>query len=85
MSEALGKIRAALKGHDLLGAEAIELKPGAVVLVVLRHPVHTSAIAVDDLRKTAGEIAKILQGERIGACAVVLPEGFALDVIEVST
>lgn len=80
MNEAIGKIRAALRGHDLLGAEAIELQPGAVVLVVLRHPTYADRSVVESLKRCAAEIANLLPR----CVAVTLPEGFGLEVIEVA-
>lgn len=84
MSEALGKIRAALKGHDLLGAEAIDLQPGAVVLVVLRHPNHIDRAQHAGICAAALALADDLKEQGIRACAAVVPDGFGLDVIEVA-
>lgn len=84
MNEAIGKIRAALKGHDLLGAEAIDLKPGAVVLVVLRPPATASPSDIEAVGRTWGAMAEMLQAEGVRAVACCVPHGFALDVIEVA-
>lgn len=79
----IGRIREALKGIDLLGAEAIELRPDAVLLVVLRPSEAMGLREIDDVRRAFGALSEMLQAEGVRAVACIVPPGFALDVIEV--
>lgn len=81
----IGKIREALKGIDLFGAEAIEMKPGAAVLIVLRPPENATTEALDAVSRICKPIADAMQKEGVRGIVCMLPPNFDLSAIDVSS
>lgn len=84
-NEAVARIREIIAGRtDLFGAEAVEFKPGAVVLLVLTYSPIISAHDLDMMRPAILSVAEALQVEGVRAVCCMFPKDVSLSAFEVS-
>lgn len=80
----IATLRERLKGIDLLGAEAIEMKPGSVTLLVFRYPDTSDRAEVEALHQAASCVVADLQSRGAMAVTMALPARITLDITNVS-
>jgi hypothetical protein len=81
---AVETIRAITAKHgSVIGVEALELKPGAVVLLVAKFAPHIDARFLEELHRSLTLLAEGLQAEGVRACGIALPDGVDLLTYEI--
>lgn len=81
---AIERLRELSAAHGgVLGAEAIEFKPGAVVLLVATFPPFADPDLVKQLHECMGMLADELQSQGVRGVCVALPEALKLNLFEI--